>query len=79
MSRFRHLSPWYWVVLVTLLVTGALSVANQLLGWEQKWIMFAVPIVFIAASIFTFRMLWKQTDHPAFHRDNSGSDETPSS
>jgi hypothetical protein len=76
MPRIRHLSRWYWAFLIVVLTFTGLAVANQLLGWEQGWIIAALPIVGIATSIYTFRLLWKQSDHPAFHRDRSGSDES---
>ncbi len=76
MARFRQLSPWYWIVLGALLLLGVVSVANLVLGWEQTWIIVATPLVGIGTSIFTFRLLWKQWDHPSFHPDDPQSGVT---
>jgi len=74
MPRTRHLSRWHWVILAAALTFAAVSVANLLFGWDNEWITAALPVVGIATSIYTFRLLWKRSDHPAFHPKKRPSD-----
>jgi hypothetical protein len=77
MSRLRQVSPWYWVLLVILVASGGLFVANHVLGWGLIWAPIGMFLVTLVTNIFTFRQLWKQSDHPAFHnRDGKDSIRT---
>lgn len=78
MSRVRRLSPWYWVMLSVLLVAWGVFVSNLFLDWAPKWLTSAALLVPLVASVYTFRMMWKQTDHPAFH-GRVGSTKPPPS
>jgi CHASE2 domain-containing sensor protein len=70
MSRLRQLSPLYWVMLGALAVAGLFLVCHYAFGWGPRWLPLVVLSVVFASNLFTFRMLWKQSDHPAFHADS---------
>ena len=67
MPRRRQLSPWYWVMIAAMAVAGVLLVSHFAFDWGPRWLPLAVSGVVLASNIFTFRMLWKQSDHAAFH------------
>ncbi|WP_419819355.1 hypothetical protein [Glaciibacter flavus] len=67
MPSLRTQSAWFWTLLGALTVGLALAILNVVLGWDQKWIIALLPFLGMAASIYTFRRLWKGSDHPAFH------------
>lgn len=77
MSRPRQLSPWYWVMLGALVLAAVLFVTNLVSGWAPNWLPLAVMLIVLGSNIFTFRMLWRQSDHPAFHGDQRRSDAKP--
>ena len=72
MSRFRKPSPAYWVMLGALLVVGVLWISDLFTGWSPKWFMLVFFGVLFLVNVFTFRTLWKQSDHPAFHPKKPG-------
>ena len=78
MSRLRSLSPWYWVMLSALLVALGVFVSDLFLDWAPKWLTFTATLAPLAAGIYTIRLLWKQTDHPAFHGDERSTKRPPS-
>ncbi|MBG6215166.1 hypothetical protein RCH23_003090 [Cryobacterium sp. CAN_C3] len=78
MSRLRSLSPWYWVVLSAFLVACGVFVSDLFLDWAPKWLTFTASLAPFAVSIYTIRLLWKQTDHPAFHGDKRSTKWPPS-
>ena len=56
----------------------AVWISDLVFGWAPSWLMLVVWIVLLVGNIFTFRMLWKQSDHTAFHSRPRSSDETGS-
>jgi CHASE2 domain-containing sensor protein len=78
MSRFRPLSPWYWVLLGALVVAGLFLIAHFAFGWGPRWLPLVVMGVVLVSNIFTFRTLWKWSDHPDFHpaKDRIGARPT---
>ena len=54
-------------MLAILIASGGLFFANQAFGWRLTWAPTVMILVTMAANVFTFRQLWKQSDHPAFH------------
>lgn len=78
MSRLRRLSPSYWVMLGVYVVVGALWVSDLLVGWAPSGLLLPVVLATaFASSVFAFRLMWKQTDHPAFHPDPRSSGSKP--
>ena len=69
MSRLRKFSPWYWVMLGAYGTVGLLWVLNLALGWGLAWVPLVAMLTVLASNAFVLRMLWKQSDNPAFHRD----------
>ena len=78
MSRLRSLSPWYRVMLSALLLACGVFVSDLFLDWAPKWLTFTASLAPLAAGIYTFRLRWKQTDHPAFHGDEWSTKRPPS-
>ena len=74
MSRLRRLSPSYWVILGLYIVVGALWVSDLFIGWAPSGLLLPVLLATtFASSVYTVRILWKQSDHPAFHPDSRSS------
>ena len=69
MSRSRQLSLPYWVALGALGLIGVFWVTDLVYDWAPKWLALAAIIAVLAVNVFTFRMLWKNSDRPGFHRD----------
>lgn len=65
-------------MLSALLVACGVYVSNLFLDWAPKWLTFAASLVPLAAGIYTFRLLWKHTDHPAFHAMTGKQNALPS-
>jgi hypothetical protein len=70
MSRFRHLSPWYWAMLGVVLLAGLTLTAGVVFGWMPRWLPLVCSIVFLTANGYVFRMLWKQSEPPALRGPN---------
>lgn len=77
MSHRRKLSPGYWLMLGALVVAAALWVSDLVFRWTSSWLLVAIMVIVLASNIFAFRMLWKQSDNRAFHRDGRSSDTKP--
>jgi hypothetical protein len=45
----------------------SLYIANFVLGWGLTWVPLVVALLTLLLCVFTFRQLWKHSDHPAFH------------
>jgi hypothetical protein len=76
----RVLSPWYWVMLGTLIVVGLLWVSDQVFRWGISWLSTVAMVTVFVSTIFVFRMMWKQAANPALRRDErrEGSQPTES-
>lgn len=64
-------------MLGALVVTGVLLVTNLVSGWAPSWLPIAVMLIVLGSNIFTIRVLWRQSDPPAFRRDQRSSDVKP--
>lgn len=64
-------------MLGALVVVGVLWVSDLVVGWAPRSLLPVVMVIVLASNVFTFRLLWKQSDHPAFHKDPRGSDSKP--
>jgi hypothetical protein len=74
MSRFQRVLRGYWAMLVFLVVALGLQIANRVFGWNVAWLQLMLSVAPLVVSVYVFRVLWKQSDHPAFHgRDGERS------
>jgi hypothetical protein len=71
MSRLRQRSPWFWFLLGGLTVFGGMWVSDLFVEWMPKWLRLVAILFVFLANVYTFRMLWRATDHPAFHPDRA--------
>jgi CHASE2 domain-containing sensor protein len=69
MSRFRHLSPWYWVMLGAVVVAGLGYLGAFLFDWMPTWLPLTASLIILAVTAYNFRMLWKQSEPPALRQD----------
>lgn len=76
MTRIRRLSPWYWVILGATFLGLGVFVTNLLYDWAPKWLTLVASLIPLVAAIYVGRMLWKQSDHPAFHGKGTVSGDT---
>ena len=61
-------------MLAFLVVALGLHIANRVLEWDLAWLQLVLSVVPLVVSVCVFRVLWKQSDHPAFHgRDGERS------
>jgi UDP-N-acetylmuramyl pentapeptide phosphotransferase/UDP-N-acetylglucosamine-1-phosphate transferase len=67
MSNFRQQPTSYWVALLAVTIMGLLFFSDVVFDWAPRWLGLLVWLTILASSIYSFRMRWKQTDHPAFH------------
>lgn len=54
-------------MLVVLAVALGLYIANRAFEWNLAWLQLVLSVVPLVSNVYLFRMLWKQSDHPAFH------------
>lgn len=64
-------------MLVVLVLALVLFVANRVLDWNLAWMELGLIVVPLVLNIYTFRILWKQSDHPAFHGRDGERSRTP--
>ncbi|MBB5841701.1 hypothetical protein HD599_000024 [Conyzicola lurida] len=56
-------APWHWWLNMVVLILGlTLFVLNFALGWDQKWIALGAPVITLASSAYSFRLLWTKSD-----------------
>jgi len=77
MTRRRKLGPGYWAAFGALAVAGALIVWNLLTGLAHPWLGLTAAIITVATSLWTFRLLWKQSDPRNRHPGERNTDPNP--
>ncbi|MFD3444728.1 hypothetical protein ACFDTO_09040 [Microbacteriaceae bacterium 4G12] len=55
------------MMLVVLAVALGFYIANRALEWNLAWLQLVLSVVPLVMILYVFRVLWKQSDHPAFH------------
>ncbi|MBG6214746.1 putative membrane channel-forming protein YqfA (hemolysin III family) [Cryobacterium sp. CAN_C3] len=69
MRWIRKLTPLYRMMLGALFLGLVALVTDTVFDWAPNWLILAFYAILFTSNVYTFRMLWKQTDHPAFHGD----------
>ncbi|WP_286276547.1 hypothetical protein [Naasia aerilata] len=68
MPWYRRIPPVSWLVIAALVLAMAVFISQVVFSWAPEWVGFLALFVLAAGIVYSFRVIWKKSDHATFLR-----------